>query len=82
MNAEGRGKCWAARDLYLGCLEQLCQTAIHYKEGTAYFKCPSGCEQKREAASQVCPPLWLLHFEHKWATDQLRINPNLQLRNN
>lgn len=78
--AEERKRCWMERDKYLQCLEKHAVDAIYREndaKGTVRFLCPTVCESLQREAGKHCPALWLLHFERKWALDQLRTNGDL-----
>lgn len=80
LGAEERRRCWEERDKYLQCLEKHAAESIYREsdaKGTVRFLCPTACEALQSEASKKCPPLWLLHFERKWALDQLRTNGDL-----
>ena len=72
LNGEERKRCWAARDAFLGCLEEHQKESIYRKGGRVNFRSPPACAQFRQKALEDCPLSWLTHFEMKWGRETLQ----------
>lgn len=64
--AEGRGKCYTARDAFFACLDQQQGQEVPTEIGRAGLLYPRTCKDARRKYEAACRSTWVHHFDRAY----------------